>query len=138
MIVFNLKCENDHTFEVWFRNSTDYTDQVAAKEVLCPMCESTAVEKALMAPNIAARKSGKQPYVQAASQMHQMMREMHKQITENCDYVGDTFAKEARAIHEGTAEERGIYGEATPEEASELIEDGIEVAAIPTLPKSDA
>lgn len=138
MIVYNLKCQNDHTFEVWFRNSTDYTDQVAAKEVQCPMCESTSVGKALMAPNIGARKSGKQPYVQAASQMHQMMREMHKRITENCDYVGDTFAKEARAIHEGSAEERGIYGEATAEEASELIEDGIEVAAIPTLPKSDA
>ncbi len=138
MIVYNLKCENDHTFEVWFRNSTDYTQQVAGKEVQCPMCESTSVEKALMAPNITARKATKKTYVQTASQMHQMMREVHKQITENCDYVGDTFAKEARAIHDGSAEERGIYGEATPEEASELIEDGIEVAAIPTLPKSDA
>lgn len=138
MIVFNLQCENTHEFEVWFRNSADYDDQVATGAVHCPSCNSAIVEKALMAPNIAPKKSGKQPYVQAPSHVHDMLRAVHKQITENCDYVGDSFAREARAIHEGDSEERSIYGEATREDAIDLIEDGIEVSAIPTLPKADA
>ena len=138
MIRYNLKCDNDHEFEIWFRNSAAYDDQVQAGAVHCPMCNTTSIEKALMAPNIAPRKSGKKSYVTTASKMHEMLRQVHMQIAENCDYVGDSFAKEARAIHEGTSEERGIYGEATPEEASDLIEDGIEVTAIPSLPKSDA
>lgn len=142
MIVYNLKCACKHEFEVWFRNSQDYDEQRAADAVQCPACNGTSVEKALMAPNIAPRKSearsGTDSYIQGANPMREMMKAVHKEITDNCDYVGDTFAKEARAIHEGKSEERNIYGEATPKEAKELIEDGIEVAAIPNLPKSDA
>lgn len=142
MIRYNLICENDHTFEAWFSGSKDYDNQAAAGFVMCPHCQSTSVEKAIMAPNIATSRQ-KEASVAKQTAAMKMMNEaadkIRREIETNCDYVGDKFADEARAIHYGEKPERGIYGEATPKEASELAEEGVGVAPLPDVlvPKRD-
>lgn len=141
MIVFDLICDNEHTFEAWFKDSKTFDRQRRKKAVLCPICDSTKVEKALMAPNIATSKTKdraeqSQKTVMAAN-MRKMLSEVRKAVEENCDYVGPQFAEEARKIHHGEKDPRGIYGEATKEEAAELREEGVEFGEIPWLPRMD-
>lgn len=141
MIVFDLICENDHTFEAWFKDSKTFERQRRKKAVACPICDSTKVEKALMAPNITTseakdRAEHKQKTVMAG-QMMKMLSEARKAVEENCDYVGPQFAEEARKIHHGEADKRDIYGEATKEEAEELREEGVEFAEVPWVPRMD-
>ena len=136
MIRYALVCEHEHPFEAWFSSSSDYDDQAARGLVECPFCASRQVRKQIMAPAIAgARKSEISPDAQA--KMRSMMMEaagkVRAHVEQNFDYVGDTFAREARAIHEGTSEERGIYGEATPKEVKALTEDGVKVAPLPPV-----
>ncbi|MFZ5792705.1 MAG: DUF1178 family protein [Pseudomonadota bacterium] len=149
MILFELKCDRHHQFEGWFRDGKGYEAQTKAGKIVCPVCGSRRIEKAMMAPRIGkgARQrdgEGKSPAAsistkqQAEMKAVQMLRELRQKIEANCDYVGPEFAEEARRIHYGEAEARGIYGETTPEEATALDEEGIEVARIPWVPRQDS
>lgn len=139
MILFDLRCTRDHVFEAWFPNSAAYEKQAKAGAVACPTCGSRKVEKAPMAPRIGkAAKAGVPAVAAEHAEIRQQLTELRAKIEANCDYVGDKFADEARKIHYGETEARGIYGEATDHEHEELVEEGIEVARIPWLPRSDA
>ncbi len=142
MILFDLKCANDHVFEAWFPDSEAFEAQARNQEVACPVCGDTAVAKALMAPNVAnARKKGGGKPDKAVMHMGQYMAaltELRKHVEKNCDYVGEKFPEEARKIHYGETGQRNIYGEASAEEAVELEEEGVEVQRIPEMPPSDA
>jgi hypothetical protein len=137
MIRYALLCEHDHEFEGWFGASSDFDDQQARGLLECPMCGSKAVRKAIMAPALAGTKSRSQN--NSPAQNHQVMMEavsrIRRHVEENFDDVGDAFATEARAIHEGKAEERGIYGQATSQEVRALVEDGVPIAPLPPEPK---
>lgn len=130
MIVYSLKCENSHEFEGWFGSSAAFDEQSATGKLVCPMCDTHKVEKAPMAPSVAGTKK-KALAAEDAKKMRQFMTGMRKYIKENADYVGPKFPEEARKIHYGETEERHIYGEATLDEAKELIEEGVDVAALP-------
>jgi hypothetical protein len=137
MIKYALTCEHDHAFEGWFGASADFDDQAARGLLECPVCASKAVRKQIMAPAVAgtkAQKSGADLPPQARQMMMEALGKVRAHVEENFDYVGDAFAREARAIHEGKSEERGIYGEATPTEVKALVEDGVPVAALPPAP----
>jgi len=161
MIRYALRCDKDHAFEGWFRSGADYDKLAAAKGVSCTVCGSVKVEKAIMAPSIgrAGKDKGARSMPPPASAetspdapagpapdpvqlaadprrraMIEGMRGLRKKITENADYVGDRFAEEARKIHYQEAEPRGIYGEATREEAEQLAEEGVEFAPLPPVP----
>lgn len=136
MIRYALICDHDHTFEGWFGSSADYDDQQARGLVECPMCASKGVRKQIMAPAVAGTKRSVRDVEPA--KMQAMMMEaagrIRRHVEENFDDVGDSFASEARAIHEGRAEDRGIYGQATPKEVRDLVEDGVPVAPLPGEP----
>ena len=138
MIRYALLCEHGHDFEGWFGASADYDDQHARGLLECPMCGSKAVRKAIMAPAVRGTKAQAQANPEPSPEMRQMMMqamgEVRRHVEENFDYVGDGFADEARAIHEGRSEDRGIYGEATPKEVRDLAQDGIQVAPLPPKP----
>ncbi len=143
MILYQLQCKNDHTFEAWFRNSEAYDEQRAARKVACPECNSRAISKAIMAPNIATKgaiktSKGRQDKAadmrKARGQFMKAAKKVREHVEKNFDYVGGEFSDEARRIHEGVADDRNIYGEATPEEARDLIEEGIDVAPLPDDP----
>ena len=141
MILYELRCEAGHGFEAWFRNSDTYDVQVAAGEVNCPVCGSSSVEKALMAPAIAKRPAEDDKARRTHTTMADARRELEalrQKIEENCEYVGDRFADEARKIHYEEAAHRDIYGEATETEARELEEEGIGVARIPWVSRTDS
>ena len=136
MIRYALTCDHDHEFEGWFGSSNDYDDQQARGLVECPVCASKQVRKQIMAPAVAGTKRTVQDLEPA--KMQAMMMEaagrIRRHVEENFDDVGDSFAAEARAIHEGRAEDRGIYGQATPKEVRDLVEDGVPVAPLPGEP----
>jgi hypothetical protein len=137
MIKYALACDHSHAFEGWFGSSGDYDDQAARGLVECPVCGSTGVRKQIMAPAVAgtkAQRSAPEPDARMREMMMTAMSEVRREVEENFDYVGDRFAKEARDIHEGKSEERGIYGEASPKEVKALLEDGVKVAALPPAP----
>jgi len=157
MIKFSLHCDKEHVFEAWFRSGTDFDEQKAKKIVTCPVCDSSEVEKSLMAPNVGVkgnRKSsapaGTPPTVpdpttiaEAATglpvevQEHvvKLAREIREHVTKTADNVGEKFAEEARKIHYEEVEPRGIYGQASPEEAKSLKDEGIDVHQLPVLPE---
>jgi hypothetical protein len=136
VIVYSLNCSQGHAFEGWFRDSAAYDAQASDGKLVCPLCDSHKVEKAPMAPSLPSAV-GERKSVPAASasdelrKMRQFMTGLRKYVEDNADYVGPRFAEEARKIHYGETEERHIYGEATPEEARELIEEGVDVAPLP-------
>ena len=131
MIRYALACQYDHTFEGWFGSSGDYDDQSDRGLLACPVCGSTAVEKQVMAPAVSGTKSQPPP-----ADLRQMMMEVRRHVEETFDDVGDGFSDEARAIHEGRSEDRGIYGQATGAEVRKLIEDGVPVAPMPPAVKA--
>ena len=137
MIRFSLGCDHDHEFEGWFRNNEDFETQKKRGFVECPACGSHKIEKALMAPAVSTgRKKEKVALAMNAQQQAAMaqLKALSEKMRENADYVGDKFAEEARKIHFGEADARGIYGEATPDEARSLAEDGVEFLPIPVFP----
>jgi hypothetical protein len=145
MIRYALRCQKSHEFEAWFRSSDDYDRQSADGGIPCPVCGDQKIVKAPMAPSIgragkdkAASGSGEKVQLAAVDprqqSLHQAMRELREKIIENADYVGDRFAEEARKIHYQETEPRGIYGEATREEAENLAEEGVEFAPLPPVP----
>ena len=145
MICYSLKCAALHDFDSWFRTSDGYESLRATQQIACPVCGSTEVAKSLMAPAVrpARHAAGEMPQQPAATgalskpgtAVEEAFAAMRKQVEENSDYVGLNFASEARQMHDGTLPARAIYGEAKPEEARQLIEDGVPVAPLPFMPK---
>ncbi len=145
MIVYSLKCTNQHKFDSWFRDSESYEKQIRSGLVVCPQCESPNVEKAMMAPNISrgndilsAEKKDILARIPTELLVRHALREMHQQIEENCTDVGQNFAEEVRKIHNGEAKERNICGVATSEETQDLMDEGIEFGVLPNVPPLDA
>jgi len=137
MIKYALACEHEHGFEGWFGSSADYDDQSARGLIDCPICGSKAVHKQIMAPAVAGTKaqaSGTEMKPGMREMVMEAMGKVRAHVEDNFDYVGDAFAREARDIHDGKSEERGIYGEATPAEVKSLVEDGVQVAQLPPAP----
>jgi hypothetical protein len=135
MIRYALICEHAHEFEGWFGSSGDYDDQQARGLLDCPICASKAVRKQIMAPSVAGTRRTVQDEARPGqAMMLEAMGRLRQHVEENFDNVGDSFAKEARAIHEGKSEVRGIYGQATPTEVKALVEDGVPVAPLPPEP----
>jgi hypothetical protein len=152
MILYQLKCTEGHQFEAWFKDAATYDVQADAGEIMCPYCGGNHVSKAPMAPRLAKGVSEPKPAAlpepvpaapraptrpaepgsvearaaEVAEYIFQAAEKLRRHVEENCDFVGDSFADEARKIHYGESDERGIYGTATDEEAAELDEEGIE------------
>ena len=140
MIRYNLVCVAGHDFESWFRDAGAFDKASAAHAVACPECGTTDVVKALMAPSVATARKREAAAMKVAAPdprqaaIREMVRQVRQHVRENADYVGDKFAEEARRIHYQETEARGIYGEATPDEARSLAEDGVEFMPVPIFP----
>jgi len=138
VIQYSLVCENEHKFDAWFRNASAYDEQKVKGIVTCPICTSGDVHKALMAPALSRAKSDKVVVSTGHPQQAELrtaMKALRDKVTSEADYVGDKFASEARKIHDNESEARGIYGEATQDEVSGLVEDGIDFMPLPNLPE---
>ena len=159
MIRYSLICERKHDFEIWFKNSADYDKQAKRGLVTCPACGSAEVEKALMAPALGRGKKkdvhapaaeappttealvpveNKTPVAMISPQEHEFrakLKELRDHLTKNADNVGAKFPEEARKMHYGESKHRSIYGEASPQEAKELLEEGVELHPLPVLPE---
>jgi len=142
VIKYSLICEKEHVFEGWFGSSDDYDAQRKRKLVECPQCGSSNISKALMSPGVSGtRKSGDEQLPvatippQMPAEMVEKLREIKTHIESTSENVGDKFPEEARKIHYGETEARGIYGKATIEEVSNLAEEGVNVMPIPDLPE---
>jgi hypothetical protein len=148
VIVYSLRCGEGHSFEGWFTSIVAFDEQNAHGKLLCPMCNSRSVTKAPMAPALSTRvgqskrvlrsnpptaqpKSSGSKGPEELHKMRQFMTGLRKYVEENADYVGREFPDEARKIHYGESEDRHIYGEASLEEAADLVEEGIDVAPLP-------
>ncbi|HEX7006980.1 MAG TPA: DUF1178 family protein [Alphaproteobacteria bacterium] len=139
MISFNLSCKRGHVFQAWFKDSKTYDRQRARREVACPECGNTTIEKAPMAPRLLKSRGDKAERAAARkAALINQLRELRRHVEATCDNVGDKFAEEARKIHYGETDPRGIYGDATPEEARELAEEGIPFGAIPWIDRHDS
>lgn len=157
MIRYALRCSRGHDFESWFQSSSVYDSQRKRKLVACPMCDSTDVEKAIMAPSVSSskRRSKNAKPIEAPTtlpaeaaagdastlvmspqerELVTKLRELRDHVVKNADNVGSKFPEEARKIHYGESEHRAIYGEASAEDTRALIDEGIEVAPLPVLP----
>ncbi len=138
MINYTLQCDQAHRFEGWFASSDDFDRQNAAGLVTCPFCDSKNVAKALMAPNVTTGRQKDKSQAVVMDTMRQDMiaklRDAVKEIRANAEDVGERFPEEARKIHYGESEARGIIGQASPDEAQALTEEGIEIAPLPVFP----
>jgi hypothetical protein len=153
MIRYTLRCERGHGFESWFQSSSAYEAQEKRKLVNCPVCGSDKVERAIMAPQIVSKRGREDvapapaatttevtapastPLMMAQErELRAKIKELRDHIVKNADNVGERFPNEARKMHYGDIEHRAIYGEATPDEARSLIEEGVEVSPLPVLP----
>lgn len=156
MIHYQLCCSHGHEFDGWFSDSVAFDKQAKRGLVECPVCADVKISRAMMAPAVATRDAPPAPAeepratteTQAAppapvaggrmpAHLRAMLQHMRAEIEKHCDYVGPAFAEEARKMHHGKSERRGIYGETTPSEAEALTEEGIEVSRIPWVPRSD-
>jgi hypothetical protein len=127
LIRYSLRCAEDHFFESWFRSAESFDSLIERQDLACPECGNGEIEKALMTPRV---KPGDKAPTPA-----DMVRALRREVERNSDYVGDRFATEARAIHDGEAPKRSIWGEATRTDAKKLVEDGIPVAPLPFTPQ---
>jgi hypothetical protein len=126
VIVFDLQCTGDgHVFEAWFRSGADFDEQSAKGLVQCPLCGSAEVAKAPMAPSVARKNN------MAGASPVEMLARLQAEVLRDSEWVGDRFADEARAMHLGDAEPRAVHGQATPDQASSLVEDGVPIAPLP-------
>ncbi len=137
MIRYQLVCKKSHPFEGWFRDSAAYDTQAKKGLLACPTCNSKKIAKAPMAPSI-SKKGELAEAAAKAKAMREWVTNVRKEVEKNAEYVGEKFPDEARAIHHGEAKERQIYGEATLADARDLIEEGIPVAPLPSLPRADS
>ncbi|SES14189.1 hypothetical protein SAMN04490244_10677 [Tranquillimonas rosea] len=136
MIHYTLKCPDAHVFESWFQSAAAFDSLQAAGHVTCPECGADRVEKAMMAPRIGQGRDARPqegPSETSPAKEHPLAA-LKRKIESNSDYVGQSFVSEARAMHEGTAPKRSIYGEARLDEARKLAEDGVPVAPLPFVP----
>jgi len=133
VIVYSLSCKNGHAFEGWFHSSTAFDDQSKDGKLVCPFCDTHKIAKAPMAPSVRGTKAEAKAAAgpNEVRKMQQFMTGLRKYVTENAEYVGPRFAEEARKIHYGEKEDRHIYGEATINEAKELVDEGVDVAPLP-------
>jgi len=146
MIHYQLRCGGEHAFDGWFKDSATFETQARQALIACPECGDTEIARALMAPALVARsrptidEAGRPQPGKAAilpDAMRAALQRLRAEVEKRCDYVGSDFAEEARRIHRGESERTGIYGEAEPEQAEALAEEGIEIARIPWLPRAD-
>jgi hypothetical protein len=157
MIKYRLRCANDHAFESWFKDSAAYERQEKRRLLECPVCASPKVERAIMAPNVTRKGGSAEPQPEPAGngtpqpanlpvaapapamppEMRSMLLALRGQVEKHCDYVGDRFAEEARRIHYGETDKRGIYGETSEDEAAALADEGIEFGRLPWVPKGN-
>jgi hypothetical protein len=161
MIHYHVRCSHAHEFDGWYKDSAAFDRLAKRGLVTCPACGDTKVERALMAPAVATRAALPVPLPAPATpvaaqpsgppsgpptamaggpmpdQVRAMLQRMRAEVEKHCDYVGPAFADEARKIHRGESEQRGIYGETTPDQAEALSEDGIEFSRIPWVPRAD-
>ncbi|WBV44464.1 DUF1178 family protein [Pseudoroseomonas cervicalis] len=161
MIHYQLRCDQDHGFDGWYKDSAAFEKLAAAGLIDCPVCGSDKVQRALMAPAIARTRPAEAPppaeppaappaaaqnpppgAPQAAAgpmpaQLVALLQRMRAEVEKNCDYVGRDFAEEARRMHRGESERRGIYGETSDAEAEALNEEGIDIARLPWVPRAD-
>jgi hypothetical protein len=147
MISFSLLCDNGHEFDGWFRNGAAFDEQASAGALACPVCGSEKVEKGLMAPSIPAKSNRaddtiatKKPVYSGTPdpkvvELMEQVRRLRKHVEDTAEYVGDKFPEEARKIHYEETEKRGIFGEASVEEARDLLDEGVEVLPVPSLPE---
>ncbi|WP_454278140.1 DUF1178 family protein [Sphingomonas sp. Marseille-Q8236] len=133
MIVFDLRCAQGHVFEAWFASSAAYADQREGGQVECPLCGDRAIEKAVMAPQIAAKGNSRPdtPSPQAIRAALEQLAGQQARMLEKSTWVGTAFADQARAMHEGEAPVAQIHGQASLAEAKALVEDGVPVAPLP-------
>ena len=137
MIKYNLICECKKSFESWFVTSSAYDALCKKKLIKCIYCGSTAIKKSVMAPNLSSKSNKIVENTKLEKNIKKQLIDVRKYIEKNCKNVGENFTREARSIHYDKKTSQGIYGQATPEEASELLEEGIEVATIPWIDKSE-
>src|SRR5580698_1187686 len=157
MIHYNLRCAKGHAFQSWFQSSSAYESQEKRGLVNCPVCGSAKVERAIMAPRIVGKKGRAQvasepapastevtapstasstPLLMAQErELRAKLKELRDHIVKSADNVGERFPNEARKMHYGDIEHRPIYGEASPDEAKALIDEGVEVMPLPALPE---
>ena len=143
MIRYDLVCNKGHEFDGWFSNSDAYDQQAKRGLVSCTQCGTTKIQKQLMAPGIPTKSNRKSvsqtmtagPVDPRYAEMVRLMREYKKHVESTSENVGDNFAEEARKMHFNEKEKRGIYGQASPEEAVELLEEGIDIQPLPMLPE---
>jgi len=138
MIRFSLHCDQAHEFDAWFRSNDDYEMQCKKDLINCPACSSTAVEKMLMAPTVSTARQREQTAMKlelTKTDILRKLRKLSKSVRENADYVSDRFAEEARKIHFGEVDPRAIYGEADAQEITSLLQDGVHVLPLPSLPE---
>lgn len=140
MIRFSLHCDQAHEFDGWFRNNDDFLTQKKSKLIRCPICDSTEIDKTLMAPAVSTAKKREQVGLALQARQKKMletMRNITREVRNNAEYVGDHFAEEARRIHFNEVKPRAIYGEASVSEVSSLVDDGIPVMPLVTLPEDE-
>ena len=137
MIKYNLICKCGKTFESWFSSSSEFDSLCKKKLVKCIYCESSSVKKTVMAPNLSSKSNKVFKKTKLEKNIKKQLVDFRKYIEKNCKNVGENFTKEARRIHYDKKTSKGIYGKATPEETSELLEEGIEVTTIPWVDKSE-
>jgi hypothetical protein len=158
MIHYDLKCGEDHAFDGWFKDSAAFERLAKRGLVECPHCGDTKVERALMRPAVPKKGNAMVPVPAAPqpqppapqqqqqtamagapmpAQMRAMLQKMRAEVEKHCDYVGPQFAEEARKMHRGESDKRGIYGETSPEQAEALADEGIEISRIPWVPRAD-
>ena len=160
MIHYKLHCTNGHEFESWFKDSAAFDQQARLGFLECPICGDTSISRALMAPAVVKPRGVPVPVTAAPpaapvatpapgpaapamtatpipAQVRAALQRLRAEVERHCDYVGPAFPDVARSIHRGEAEQRGIYGEATPDQAEMLAEEGIQVARIPWVPRAD-
>ena len=143
MILFDLQCEKGHKFECWFASSANYHEQLKNKMIVCPYCNSTKIQKSLMAPNINTKSTSKNSKNNnkqklAQNNLQNQIKKFKKYIEKNTDNVGKNFAEEARKIYYGETKSRPIRGESTEKEAQDLLEEGIPFSQLPWHSKEDA
>lgn len=134
MISYTLHCDADHRFDSWFQSAGAFDALQKAGHLACPTCGSAKVDKALMAPAVRPARTLTSP----ANDREAAIAALRTKVEANSDYVGMNFVAEARAMHEGTAPERSIYGEARADEAMKLLEEGVPVAPLPFMPTRKA
>ena len=143
MILFDLKCENEHKFEAWFPSSSNYENQLKKKMIECPYCNSKKIKKSLMAPNLNVKSQSKKNSIEKKNDIAQInlekkIKKFKKFVEKNTENVGKNFAEEARKIYYGEKKARAIRGESTEKESQDLAEEGIPFSKLPWHSKEDA